>query len=102
MSDTPTVSIRELSHETSGTLRRVKAGETIEITERGRVIGRIVPVGAAQSRREQLIAAGRLSAGNRDHRALFAAIDHRLSTEPIDQASSGTKAVLDMRDDERY
>ncbi|WP_374687443.1 type II toxin-antitoxin system Phd/YefM family antitoxin [Promineifilum sp.] len=39
------VGIRELKSGLSEYLRRVKAGETIVITERGRPIGRIVPEG---------------------------------------------------------
>jgi prevent-host-death family protein len=38
-----TVGIRELSHHTSRYLASVKAGKSIEITERGRVIAVIVP-----------------------------------------------------------
>jgi prevent-host-death family protein len=37
--------IRELKRELSAYLRRVKAGETITITERGVPVGRIVPIG---------------------------------------------------------
>lgn len=36
--------IRELKREFSAYLRLVKAGETITITERGKPIGRIVPI----------------------------------------------------------
>ncbi|RMF86143.1 MAG: type II toxin-antitoxin system prevent-host-death family antitoxin [Nitrospinota bacterium] len=39
-----TVSIRELKSRLNHYLRLAKAGQTIEITERGRPIGRIVPV----------------------------------------------------------
>jgi prevent-host-death family protein len=37
------VGVRELKSQLSEYLRRVKAGETVIITERGRAIGRIVP-----------------------------------------------------------
>ena len=37
------VGIRELKSHLSHYLRRVKAGETLIITERGKPIGRIVP-----------------------------------------------------------
>jgi prevent-host-death family protein len=37
------VGVRELKAQLSEYLRRVKAGETVIITERGRPIGRIVP-----------------------------------------------------------
>jgi prevent-host-death family protein len=38
-----TIGIRELKAQTSAVLRRVEAGETVEITNHGRVIARIVP-----------------------------------------------------------
>jgi prevent-host-death family protein len=38
------VGIRELSHNTSRYLARVKAGQSLEVTERGRVIAVISPV----------------------------------------------------------
>lgn len=42
-----TVGIRELQRHASAVLRDVKAGEVVEITERGRVIARVVPAPAA-------------------------------------------------------
>ena len=39
------VGVRELRQDASGILRHVKAGECIEITEHGRPIARIVPIG---------------------------------------------------------
>ena len=44
--------IRELKARLSAYLRRVKAGETLVITERGKPIGRIVPI--SQSVPDQL------------------------------------------------
>lgn len=41
-----TVGVRELKSQLSEYLRRVKAGDTIVITERGKPIGRIVPENA--------------------------------------------------------
>ncbi len=38
-----TAGIRELKNHLSAYLRKVKAGETITITDRGRPVGRIVP-----------------------------------------------------------
>jgi prevent-host-death family protein len=39
------VGLRDLRHHTSEVLARVRHGETIDITEHGRLIARIVPVG---------------------------------------------------------
>jgi len=52
-----TVSIRELKSRLSHYLRRAKAGEIVEITERGKPVGRIVPV--AFSLEERIEAARR-------------------------------------------
>ncbi len=43
------VGIRELKANLSAYLRRVKAGESLIITERGRPVGRIVPVREAEA-----------------------------------------------------
>ena len=52
-----TVSIRELKSRLSHYLQRAKAGEIVEITERGKPVGRIVPV--ASSLEERIEAARR-------------------------------------------
>lgn len=43
------VSIRTLNQETSKVLARVKRGEEINLTERGKVIARIIPASAGLS-----------------------------------------------------
>jgi prevent-host-death family protein len=50
------VGMRELSQRTARVLALVRAGETVEVTDRGRTVARIVP--AADDRYEQLVAAG--------------------------------------------
>lgn len=50
------VGLRELSQRTAKVLGLVRKGETVEITDRGHVVARIVP--AADDRYEQLVAAG--------------------------------------------
>jgi prevent-host-death family protein len=53
------VGVRELKSQLSKYLRRVKAGETVIITERGRPIGRIVPEPETlEERMQRLIDAG--------------------------------------------
>ena len=52
-----TVSIRELKSRLSHYLRLAKAGQIVEITERGKPVGRIVPV--ASSLEERIEAARR-------------------------------------------
>ena len=62
MADEHSVGLRELRHKTSEVLRRVRAWETLEVTDRGTPIARLVPVDEPHrsSRIEQLIAEGRL------------------------------------------
>ncbi len=50
------VSIRELKSRLSYYLRLAKAGQTVEITERGTPIGRIVPVGVPVQHRLEAMA----------------------------------------------
>ena len=38
------VGLRELRHNTSEVLARVRRGETVDVTEYGRLVARIVPV----------------------------------------------------------
>src|SRR5258708_19665703 len=54
------VGIRELRQNATAVLRRVAAGETVEVTDRGRAVARIVPMHEG-SRLEQLLAEGRAS-----------------------------------------
>lgn len=54
------VGTRELKNNLSEYLRRVKAGQVIIITERGRAIGQILPIGATTQERMQALAASGL------------------------------------------
>lgn len=58
MSHMDRVGVRELRRDASGILRRVAAGETIEVTDRGRpvaVLTRTAPGGLARLEREGLL-----------------------------------------------
>jgi prevent-host-death family protein len=59
--DAHAVGLRDLRHHTSEVLARVRHGETIDVTEHGRLIARIVPVGERQPPPilQQLVASGR-------------------------------------------
>jgi prevent-host-death family protein len=59
------VGVRELRQNASAVLRRVEAGEVVEVTDRGRAVARIVPMHEA-SRLEQLLAEGRASSATGD------------------------------------
>lgn len=56
------VSVRELKTHLSAFLRRVKEGETIIITQRGKAVGQIIPINeSTMSRIEALMKAGLVS-----------------------------------------
>jgi prevent-host-death family protein len=54
------IGVRELRQHASRYLSRVKAGETVEVTERGQLVALLVPPDPATSSRERLVASGRL------------------------------------------
>jgi prevent-host-death family protein len=87
------IGIRELRQQASRYLRDVERGETIEVTDRGRPIARVVPIQPA-SGLEQLVASGRLTPASGDALELgspLAAADMPLPTDTL----------ADLRADER-
>ena len=58
--DMPQIGLRELSHQTARIVDRVRHGETIEITDHGKAILRMVPVKPADSLLDRLVAQGRV------------------------------------------
>lgn len=54
------IGVRELRQHASRYLHRVEQGETVEVTQRGRPVARLVPVARVSTERERLIATGRL------------------------------------------
>ncbi len=58
------VGVRELRQNLSVYLRRVKAGETLEVTERGRPVAMLGPPTAESDPYERLIAEGKVIAGD--------------------------------------
>jgi prevent-host-death family protein len=59
------IGIRELRQHASRYLRDVARGETIEVTDRGRPVARLVPV-AGQTGLDELVASGRLALARGD------------------------------------
>jgi prevent-host-death family protein len=59
------IGVRELRQHASRYLDRVKAGATVEITERGRLIATLTPPTAPSAERERLMGAGLLIAARR-------------------------------------
>ena len=87
------VGIRDLRQNASAVLRRVAAGEVVEVTDRGRAVARIVPMHEA-SRLEQLVAEGRASSATGD--VLDVKAMPRIAGKP-----ALSKILADMRADER-
>lgn len=54
------VGVRELRQNLSVYLRRVKDGEALEVTEHGRPVAVLAPLGEPQSAFERLLAQGRI------------------------------------------
>jgi prevent-host-death family protein len=59
------IGVRELRQHASRYLARVKAGETVEVTERGQLVALLVPPDPAASGRDRLVASGRLMRASR-------------------------------------
>jgi prevent-host-death family protein len=90
------VGLRELRHNTSEVLARVRHGETVDITDHGRLVARIVPVGEREPAPvlDRLIEAGRVRPAMRP------------GYRPRMRAGDGTDrlgdALADLRDQERW
>jgi len=54
------IGVRELRQNASRYLALVKAGETVEVTERGELVALLSPPAAARNTRDRLVASGRL------------------------------------------
>lgn len=94
--DAHAVSLRDLRHHTSEVLARVRHGETIDVTEHGRLIARIVPVGERQPAPvlDRLVASGRATLARRP------GFQPRMRPGDGTDRLSGTLAAL--RDEERW
>lgn len=94
-----TVTVSELNRQTAKVLERVKAGESVEISEYGQPIARLMPTAPVTGSPllDRLIAQGRaIPASNRGP---IPPTPPRTETE---EATSLSAALAQMRDDERY
>ena len=84
------IGVRELRQNASRYLALVKAGETVEVTERGELVAILTPPSPAATARERLIAEGRL---------IPASAPFRLPTRitPPPGAPSGSEALNEQR-----
>jgi prevent-host-death family protein len=90
------VSVTELNQQTAKVLERIKGGESLEVTEHGRTIARIVPVLANASIMDRLVSEGRAIAATSTD-ALFAPVPPVSRVVP-----SLTDALHDAREAERF
>lgn len=86
------VPIRELNQNTAGVLARVERGESVEITNRGKPIARLVPVGGGEL--DDLIAAGRVLPATRP--GLFLVPEGE-----VEPGADAAALVRRLRDEER-
>jgi prevent-host-death family protein len=93
------VGVRELRQNLSVYLDRVKAGETLEVTERGQPVARLEPTTRQPlSIIDRMIADGRITPATRDHRKAT-------MPPPMPDDYEGptlTEILLQMREKERY
>ncbi|HXP20770.1 MAG TPA: type II toxin-antitoxin system prevent-host-death family antitoxin [Streptosporangiaceae bacterium] len=94
--DAHAVGLRDLRHHTSEVLARVRHGETVDVTEHGRLIARIVPVGEREPTPilARLVATGRATLARRP--------GYRPRMRPGDGTDTLSGAVATMRGEERW
>jgi prevent-host-death family protein len=91
------IGIRELKQHASAIIRRVSGGETIEITDHGHPVARMVPVRAGQL--EQLVAEGRSTEPRSDLLDLVETMGLPYPAEP--GARLPSEVLAELRADER-
>jgi prevent-host-death family protein len=87
------VGVRELRQNASKVLRRVAAGEVVEVTQRGRPVARIVPI-TSQGVFAQMLAEGRASAASGDLLRIKA-------IPPVSGKPLLSEVLMELRADER-
>ncbi|MBO0681832.1 MAG: type II toxin-antitoxin system prevent-host-death family antitoxin [Candidatus Dormibacteraeota bacterium] len=88
------IGVRDLKNGLSAALRRVEEGETVEVTDRGRPIARIVS--ARPTEVEQLVAEGRMTLPEEDD---LLALGPPPPLEPGERL--GSEILAELREDER-
>ena len=88
--------LRDLRHHTSEVLARVRHGETVDVTEHGRLIARIVPVGAREPTPilARLVASGRATLARRP--------GYRPRMRPGDGSDRFSETLAAMRDEQSW
>lgn len=94
-----TVSVSELNQQTARVLERVKAGESLEISEYGRTIARLIPETPATGvpLLDALIAQGRATPAT-----IRGPIPPTPPRDERDEGLSLSEVLTQLREDERY
>jgi prevent-host-death family protein len=96
--DPARVGVRELRQNLSVYLRRVKAGETLEVTERGEPVAELRPHRPEPlSVIDRLIAEGRITPATRSPKTIPPP-----PRMPDPSGRTATEILLEMRDEERW
>jgi prevent-host-death family protein len=90
------VGVRELRQNLSVYLRRVKAGESLEVTERGRPVARLVPPSTGDQYWDRMIAEGKVRPAKGSIKDLPPPIKLPPGAKPLSQI------LQEMRDSERF
>ncbi len=85
------IGVRELRQHASRYLARVASGETIEVTDRGRLVARLVPT--HEDLWQDLIARGQARPATAD--------GHVADDDPVDYGIEASSRLAEIRHDER-
>jgi prevent-host-death family protein len=89
------VGVRELNQNTGQVIDRVRRGETIEVTERGVLVARLVPISTATAALDQLVAEGRAVPP-------AASGPVPMPPPPAESSVNATDELIALRDEERW
>jgi prevent-host-death family protein len=98
MSHMEAIGVRELRRDASRWLARVRAGESFVVTDRGRPIARLAPLGDPVGY-EAMMADGRIAPGS--GRTVIEVLADLDATLPADDGPSVSEALASLRDAER-
>ena len=87
--------MRDLGQNVSRVLARVKAGESLVVTEHGRPIARCVPYTTGTSL-DEMIASGEVTPPSGDLQEFLA------RHKPVESEILGSEVLQEMRDEERW
>lgn len=93
MSHMKRIGIRELRQNASEYVRRAEAGETLEVTDRGRPVARLSPLTGSETLRDRLIADGTLTPATAALESLGPPLSPRPGARPL------SEIIDEMRED---